>query len=415
MPGITFAKLAAPALKTLPDGMHADGGNLSLLVRGDSRFWIFRYRLRGRRRDLSLGPLHTISLAAARKLAAEARAMVKGGVCPIEARRAEQSAQRQVEAWTFKRCAQAYISARRAEWRNDKSLTAWESTLATYAYPEIGELPVSAVDTARVMRVLSPLWAGEGARTETASRLRGRIEAVINWATTHGYRSGENPARWKGHLENLLPRPGKVARVKHLASVAWRELPTFLAKLRACDAVSARCLEFAILTGARSGEARGMRWDEVEGDAWVIPAERMKAGRPHRVPLSPSAAALLQGMPRVDGLVFPGPKRAGGGFTPLSDMAMGMLLRRLGYGEYTTHGFRSTFRDWAAESTNFPREVAELCLAHVVAGKVEQAYQRSDLLAHRRRLMEAWAEYCASEPAAEAGAKVVALRQAAGE
>ena len=177
MPGITFAKLAAPALKTLPDGMHADGGNLSLLVRGDSRFWIFRYRLRGRRRDLSLGPLHTISLAAARKLAAEARAMVKGGVCPIEARRAEQSAQRQVEAWTFKRCAQAYISARRAEWRNDKSLTAWESTLATYAYPEIGELPVSAVDTARVMRVLSPLWAGEGARTETASRLRGRIEA----------------------------------------------------------------------------------------------------------------------------------------------------------------------------------------------------------------------------------------------
>jgi integrase len=158
-----------------------------------------------------------------------------------------------------------------------------------------------------------------------------------------------------------------------------------------------------------------MRWDEVEGDAWVIPAERMKAGRPHRVPLSPSAAALLQGMPRVDGLVFPGPKRAGGGFTPLSDMAMGMLLRRVGYGEYTTHGFRSTFRDWAAESTSFPREVAELCLAHVVAGKVEQAYQRSDLLAHRRRLMEAWAEYCASEPAAEAGAKVVALRQAAGE
>ena len=396
-------RLAPTALKSLPPGHHADGGNLWLQVsKTGTRNWVFRYDLDGRRREMGLGPLHTVGLADARRLAKDARLLLLSGVCPLSARQQAAAATRAKASHTFARLADDYIKAHQAGW-SQKSLDAWRMTLTEYAYPVLGALPVSEVDTAAVMRVLSPLWQ---TRTETAVRLRGRIEAVLAAATVHGHRRGDNPARWRGHLEQLLVRPAKIAKVEHLSALPWQDVGAFMPALRSREGVAARALEFAILCASRSGDVRGMRWDEVQGDVWVVPAARMKAGKEHRVPLSEAALALLAKMHQVDALVFPG-ARSGGAFKPLSGMSLLAVLKRMGRRDITVHGFRSTFRDWASERTNFPRELAELALAHAVGTKVEQAYARSDQLQHRRRLMNAWAEFCCA-PAVR-GDNVVAL------
>ena len=388
----TIGRLTASSLRALPAGLHADGGNLMLQVTASgARTWIFRYRLQGRRRDMGLGALHTVGLADARKLAKDARSLLLSGVCPLGARQQALASTRAKASHTFARLADDYITAHKAGW-SQKSLDAWRMTLTEYAYPVLGALPVSEVDTAAVMRVLSPLWQ---TRTETAVRLRGRIEAVLDAATVQGHRRGDNPARWRGHLEQLLVRPAKIAKVEHLSALPWPEMSAFMAALRSREGVAARALEFAILCASRSGDVRGMRWDEVVDGVWVVPAARMKAGKEHRVPLSDVALALLAKMPKVDALVFPG-VRSGGAFKPLSDMSLLAVLKRMGRRDITVHGFRSTFRDWASERTNFPRELAELALAHAVGGKVERAYARSDQLSQRRRLMSAWAEFCAA-------------------
>ncbi|HLJ62635.1 MAG TPA: integrase arm-type DNA-binding domain-containing protein, partial [Stellaceae bacterium] len=353
-------------------GMLADGGGLYLQVgTGGAKSWIFRFKFRGRAREMGLGPLHTVSLAEARAGAIEARKLLLANIDPIEARKAERDRAHldAAKAMTFKQCAEAYITAHAAGWRNVKHAGQWRATLATYAYPSFGDLPVPSVDTARVVKALEPIW---NAKSETASRLRGRIEAVLDWAATRGYRSGTepNPARWKGHLQNLLPKPAKVRRVEHHAALPFDEIGAFVALLREQEGIAALALEFTILTAGRTGEAIGATWDEfdLEAGVWAIAGTRMKGGREHRVPFSAPALAIIKRMKEVrEGeFVFPGGKRG----KPLSNMAFLMLLRRMGRDDLTAHGFRSTFRDWAAERTNFPREVCEQALAHTIGNRV---------------------------------------------
>lgn len=390
-------KLAPIALKSLKDGWHSDGKNLYLFVRGDSRSWVFRYvGLDGKRKNMGLGALPSVSLAAARKEAARLRDQLKHPLEPIDPLTARK--QKQIELklamrkqMTFKDCALAFIEAHRAEWRNPKHLQQWENTLSNYAYPVFGDLPVSVVDDGLILKVLMPIW---GEKTETAKRLRGRIESVIDWATFSKFRSGENPARWKGHLENSLAKPNKISKVKHHAALPYFELGAFMTALRKCPGIGSKALEFVILTAARSGEVRGATWDEIDiaGRVWVIPAERMKAEKEHRVPLSDAAIELLTNLPRIDdsNLVFPSSKAG----VSLSDMALTAVLRRMGRRDLTVHGFRSTFRDWTAEITAYPHEMAEMALAHSVGNKVEAAYRRGDMLEKRLRMMQEWANYC---------------------
>lgn len=406
-------KLVPVTLKRLGDGWHADGGNLYLFIRGNSRTWVFRYTgPDGKRKNMGLGSLEAITLADARRLAAELRAKLKDPATPTDPlaeRQAAKAARRMEEAkrMTFKACAEAFMEAKRHEWKNAKHGQQWENTLDTYVYPTLGTLPVGDIDTALVVKVLQPIWT---TKNETASRLRGRIESILAWATTSGYRTGENPARWRGHLSNLLATPSKVQKVEHHAALPYAEMGRFMRQLRAAKGTGARALEFVILTAARSGEVRGATWDEIdlEGRVWCIPGARMKAGRDHRVPLSEAAVALLQALPRFEGcpLVFPSSKS-----TPLSDMTMTAVLRRMDRGDITAHGFRSTFRDWVAETTHYPRDVAEMCLAHTIENEVEAAYRRGDMLAKRANLMQAWADYCGTD-LGEAG-NVVPMRGAA--
>jgi integrase len=292
------------------------------------------------------------------------------------------------------------------DWRNPKHAAQWPATLGTYAYPVFGDLPVGQVDTALVMKALEPIW---NEKTETASRLRGRIEAVLGWATTSGYRSGDNPARWRGHLENLLAKKSKVAPVEHHAALSYAELPDFMTEMHQQEGIAAQALQFTILTAARTGEVIGATWPEIDFKQclWTIAAQRMKARREHRVPLSEPALAILQAMNAVRSgkYVFPGNRSD----RPLSNMAMAMLVRRMGRADLTVHGFRSTFSDWCAERTAFPAEVREMALAHVVGDKVEAAYRRGDLLKKRFQLAEAWARFCAAPPAA---GEVVPMRDA---
>jgi integrase len=332
----------------------------------------------------------------ARAKARELRKQVLDGEDPIAARDARHQAAAMASAtgMTFQACAEAYIEAHRAGWRNPKHAAQWPSTLQTYAYPVFGSLPVQAVDTGLVMKAVEPLWA---TKTETASRVRGRIESVLDWAAARGYRDGQNPARWRGHLENLLPARSKVARVEHHAALPYAEIAEFMAELREQEGVAALALELTILTAARTGEVLGARWDEInpDGGLWIVPAERMKAGREHRVPLSDAAMKIIEKMAaiRLSDYIFPGQRTS----RPLSQMAMLMLLRRMGRGDLTAHGFRSTFSDWCAEQTNFPSEVREMALAHTVSDKVEAAYRRGDLFQKRRELAEAWSQYCDGE------------------
>lgn len=377
-------------------GMFADGGGLYLQVTTTgARTWILRYKLAGRRRDMGLGSAAVVTLADARDKAAEAMRQVKAGVDPIDSKRtaAAEKAAEASKLMTFRQCAEAMIESRRAGWKSPKHAGQWVATLEAYAFPKLGALPVGAVDTNLVVQVIEPLWA---TKTETASRLRGRIEATLDYAKVRGFRVGENPARWRGHLDQILPAKGKVARVEHHASLPYEEMPAFWPRLQVQDGLGARALELAILTAGRSGEVLGATWDEVDLDArlWTIPAGRMKASAEHRVPLTEPALALLRKLAtiRTGAYVFPG-QRVG---KPLSNMAMAMVLRRMGL-DVTPHGFRSTFRVWAAEKTRFPDAVVEAALAHTIDDKVVAAYQRSDLLNKRVELMRAWAAFCASK------------------
>jgi integrase len=388
-------------------GFYPDGRQLYLQVSPTgSKSWLFRFARQGRERWMGLGPYPDVSLAEARQKAFEARRLLRDRIDPIEARRTGRNAARLEEArgLTFKDCAERYIAAHEAGWRNAKHRAQWRSTLKTYALPALGELPVAAIDTALVMKVLEPIWL---AKPETAGRVRGRMEAVLDWAAARNYRTGDNPARWRGHLDKLLPSRRRLARVNHHAALAARDLPAFMVELHGQAGISARALEFAILTAGRTGEVIGATWGEIDmsGRIWTVPAERMKGGRTHRVPLCERALEILKSLPREGDHVFVGARVR----KPLSQMALLMTLRRMGRAGLTVHGFRSTFRDWASESTNFSREVAEAALAHAIPDKVEAAYRRGDLFERRRQLMEAWSRYCAAAP--EAGA-VVPIRQA---
>ena len=288
---------------------------------------------------------------------------------------------------TFSQAATAYIAVMESEWSNDKHASQWRNTLSSYAFPVIGNIYVREIDHSHVMRVLEPIWL---TKTETAKRLRGRIENVLDWARVRGYRTGENPARWRGHLDMLLPTPGKVQKTKHHPALPFDELGELMAKLREQQGVGARALEFAILTAARSGEVRGALWSEIDlRDAtWTIRADRMKAKREHRVALNKEAVDLLQSLPRTNELIFPSSKG-----TMLSDMTLTAVLRRMRRGDITVHGFRSTFRDWCSERTNYPRDVAEMALAHTIGDKVEAAYRRGDLFEKRRLMMRDWGKF----------------------
>jgi len=391
---------ALEVAKKTAAGYFGDGGGLWLQIStAGTKSWIFRFKspVTGKAREMGLGSLDTFSLAEARNRAKDARQLVASGRDPIIERIAERQ-RIQLEAArtrTFDQCAEQFLATRRAGWKNPKHAAQWETTLAMYASPVIGHLPVAAVDMSLVQRILNPIWTE---KNETASRLRGRIEAVLDWAKVHGYRTGDNPARWKGHLDKVLAAPGKVQKVEHHAALPYTELPTFMTELRAAAGISARAVEFVILTATRSGEVRGAKWQEIDlvARTWTIPAERMKAGKEHRIPLSDAAVKLLEGMPRVAATdtVFFSPR---GGV--LSDMSLMAVLRRMERGDITVHGFRSTFRDWAGETTGFPREVIEHALSHQLKDRAEAAYQRGDLLTKRARLMQAWAEYCAQAKA----------------
>ena len=419
-----FGKLTALQVARISKrGLHNDGGGLYLQVaetkrdengleRGGSKSWLFRYKVNGKDRWHGLGPVHTISLAQAREKAGDARRLRLEGLDPIATKRAARAAARveAAKAITFDKAAEAYIKAHEAGWKSAKHGAQWTATLNTYASPVFGSLPVAMVDTNLVMKVLESIWK---TKSETAGRVRGRIEAVLDWAKVRGYRTGENPARWKGHLDHLLPARGKVQKVQHHAALPYGEIGTFVANLRAREAIAARALELLIYTACRTSEILKARWEEIDlgNRVWAIPGERMKVGLEHRVPLSDPALEVLRLMRKEnndanEGLVFPGQKRG----KPLSNMAMLTLLGRMGRGDITAHGFRSTFRDWAAERTNFAREVAEAALAHTVGNKVEAAYRRGDLFDKRRQLMGAWAKFCRRSALADAGS-VVAMRQ----
>ena len=398
-------------------GLYADGGHLYLQVtrrrrkdrahqahRSDvTKSWVFRFALKGHTRDMGLGSLHSVSLSQARAKARSARELLADGIDPIEAKRAahEQALLDSGKALTFSEATSRFITGRRAAWRSTKHAAQWQSTLERYAYPVIGPLPVHVVDTTLVLKVLEPIWA---VKPETASRLRGRIESVLNWATVRGYRKGDNPAQWRGHLDKALPPLAEVRKVEHHAALAYADMPDFMQALRQLDGTPARALEFTILTAARTGETIGAKWSEVDlrQGTWTIPGARMKAGEEHRVPLSPRAVAILEQIKapsadmaksdQADTFVFPSARRG----KPLPKMTFLLLLERMGRSDLTTHGFRSTFRDWAAETTNYPREVAEMALAHIIGDKTEAAYRRGDLFQKRRQLMDAWARHCAT-------------------
>jgi len=403
MSAVGVTKLKAP-------GYHSDGGGLYLQVSPTgTKSWILRFKLNGRAREMGLGSLDKVSLAKAREEAGKCWNQLVDGIDPIDARKAKKAedALKAAKAMTFEACATAYINAHKLGWKNAKHVSQWENTIATYAKPVFGTLPVQAVDTALVVRVLEPMWSKT---PETASRLRGRIESILDWATVRGLRRGENPARWRGHLEALLPARSKVRKVEHHAALPYGEMGGFVQEVRGEAGIAARALEFLILTAARTGEVIGARWEEFDLDAkvWTVPAERMKGKREHRVPLSPAVIKILTTM-RAEtdgGFVFPGRKAD----THLSNMAMLALLKRMKRDDLTSHGFRSTFRDWAAETTNYAREVAEAALAHAVGDKVEAAYRRGDLFEKRRRLMNDWAKYCSTPAKA---AQVIPINRAA--
>ncbi|THT97701.1 DUF4102 domain-containing protein [Lampropedia puyangensis] len=375
------------------DGRYAVGGadGLHLRISNGSKAWVLRMLVGEKRRDLGLGSFPQIGLAEARDLAREMRKSVQAGQIPITPRKLakEQLLAQQSTSKTFKECALALIASKSSEWKNAKHQQQWANTLTTYAYPTIGALAVDQIELPHILACLEPIWLS---KTETASRLRGRIESVLDYATVRKYRSGENPARWKGHLDSILPKPSKVQKVEHHPAMPIDEVPAFIQSVVHKRGLAAQAMIFLILTATRSGETRGARWDELdlENKVWVIPADRTKTSTEHRVPLSTQALTLLSALPRINQspFVFASP-----GGHQLSDMALNQMMRRMEL-KYVPHGFRSSFRDWAAERTNHPRELAEQALAHTLINKVEAAYRRGDALEKRRIMMQQWADHC---------------------
>ena len=367
-----------------------DGLHLQVTPTG-ARSWLLRVTIKGKRCQIGLGPFPDVTLSQARERAREVKDQIWRGIDPLAEKR----------RMTFSQAMEKTLLSRMAEFRNEKHKKQWRSTLDTYAVPVLGQLSVSDIDVSDVLRVLEPIWA---TKTETASRLRGRIEAVLSWATVGGHRAGDNPARWRGNLDAVLPKPGKIAKVRHNPALSLTDAADWFADLRKRDGMATRALEFLAITAARSGEVRGATWDEIdiETGIWIIPADRMKAGKEHRVPLTQQAVALLQALPSMQGTDYVFPAARGGA---LSDMALSACMRRInnaragGYLDQRSghravpHGLRSTFRDWAAERTDYPREMAEIALAHNMGGTVERAYRHSDMLEKRRGMMVAWGEF----------------------
>lgn len=424
-----MGKLTAKEVeKKTAAGLYGDGGGLTLQVtKAGVKSWLYRYMIEGKAYGMGLGPVHTITLAQARQLATDARRMVIDGINPLENKRKIKlsAAQARGKLMTFDQCASAYIDAHRSSWKNAKHADQWTNTLATYASPLVGSMPVGEVDTAWMVKVLTQkdsegrqFWA---TKTETATRVRGRIEQVLGWATTSGFRTGDNPARWRGHLDNLLATISKGSRTVNHPSLDWQRMGAFVQALRQRSGVAARTVEFTILTASRSGEARGAKWSEIDLQAkiWTIPAVRMKAKREHQIPLSNEAVALIERMEHVMGsdLIFPNTKG-----DVLSDMSMTAVIRRMNAEALTwvskdgktvtVHGFRSSFRMWAAESTNYPREVAEHALAHQLPDAVERAYQRGTQFTKRAQMMQEWAKYCGT--VRSEGGEVVPINRAVG-
>ncbi|WP_087724472.1 tyrosine-type recombinase/integrase [Pandoraea sp. PE-S2T-3] len=377
-------------------GLYSDGAGLYLqITRGGVKSWLFRYMRNRQARGMGLGPVHTVSLSDARIKALEVRKLLLEGVDPLDAKQQNRASTEAsaLKTTTFDECATAYIDVHSSGWKNAKHADQWRNTLATYASPYFGSLPIADIDTGLVMKVLEPIWIS---KTETASRLRGRIESVLDWATARGHRTGENPARWKGHLDHLLPKRSKVQAVVHHAALPYVDAPKFMVQLRATNTMAAKALELLILTATRTSEVIEARWDEFDlrAEIWRIPAERMKAGKEHRIPLSPAAKVLLEHMRSIkqNEFVFPGQRKD----KPLSNMALLQLLKRMGRTDLTAHGFRSTFRDWVGETTHYPREVAEAALAHLLKDKAEAAYARGDLFEKRAAMMTDWSAHLAS-------------------
>ena len=389
--------------KSKKPGLYADGGGLCFRVReGAGAQWVYRYMLKGDARWMGLGPYPEISLATAREKAEDARRLKADGTDPINARKSALGASR-----TFRDCATAYIEAHKGGWRSDKHAAQWPNSLEAYAYPVLGDMPVSEISREHVLRVLDPIWKE---KNETAGRVRGRIEAVLDWAKARGYRSGENPAAWKGNLASALPKRVTARKAQHHPALPYRDMPDFVAALDERKGTVAAALLFTILTAARTGEVIGAKWLEIGLDSgtWIVPPERTKTAREHRVALSSQAVALLRERQKLtggQGYVFP----SANGKEPLSNMAMLYLLSRMERSDITVHGFRSTFRDWAEEQTAFGGSVAEAALGHLVGDKVEAAYRRGDLFEKRQRLMELWGTF-ATTPA-QASGKVISMNK----
>lgn len=385
-------KLTPRKVATAGVGKHEDGGGLRLVVSATgAKKWVLRITVNGQRREMGLGPLSAIGLAEARQLATEHRALAHNGIDPIRARRAEQQ-----QTPNFTRCAAQYIRAHRRGWRNRKHARQWVTTLKTYVRPVIGSVLVDTIKTEDVLEILSPIWTS---KTETAKRVQGRIENILDYAAAHNYRDSLNPARWRGHLDKLLPRPSRVKAPNHHPAMPYADVPAFMVELLGNASVSSSALQFLILTATRTSEALHAQWTEIDLDAgiWIIPAVRMKSRREHRVPLSSGALTVLKSLPRTkkNPYLFPGARYG----RPLSNMALLQLMRGMGYGvagdrgNYVPHGFRSSFRDWSGEVSTFPRDVAEMALAHVVRDKVEAAYRRGDLYNKRKEMMQSWADH----------------------
>ncbi|MBV1830526.1 tyrosine-type recombinase/integrase [Komagataeibacter sp. AV436] len=390
-------RLKARQVDALKEGSLSDGGNLWVVARGGSKAWSFRFKspVTGKRREMGFGPTHDISLAEARELASAARILLREGIDPIDNRSDEKAQRKRERGISFEELAGRYITEQSAGWRDERWPALWRSSLEKHAYPILRQKPVSAIDTDDVLAVLRPIWTE---KTETASRVRSRIERILDYAKTQNWREGENPARWRGHLSNILPAPGKVAQAGHFAALDRKDVPRVMAALTTSEGIAAKVTRFICLTAARSGEARGAVWSEIdlENHVWTIPKERMKAAKEHRVPLCDTAMAILREVmalrdQRHGDFIFPGQKAG----KPLSDVAVSKALHiAAGTKDVTVHGLRSTFRDWAAEETDYPREVAEMALAHAIGDKVEAAYRRGDLFAKRRQMMDDWERWC---------------------
>lgn len=403
-------KLTADKVKRLTEaGTHSDGGGLYLQIKpSGSKSWIYRYQINKQRRWMGLGGFPEISLANARKARDQQRLMVKTGTDPLELKRerkekvVEQHKQAKALLMTFRRCAEEYIEQHEPAWKSRKHAQQWTNTLTTYAYPIIGDMPADNINIEHILQILKPMWLE---KTETATRVRNRIELVLDYASTLQYRSGDNPARWRGNLAHLLAKPTKIKKVKHHTALPYDDLAEFMVKLGAAQGLAAKALTLTILCATRTSETLFATWPEIDlkKKTWVIPASRMKAEKEHRIPLSTAAVALLEALKAeaASDFLFPGMKLG----KPLSNMSMTNVLRRMDRGDLTVHGFRSTFRDWIAEKTNYPQRVAETALAHKLKDGAEAAYQRGDLLEKRSQMMHAWADYCLSKKS-----KVVKLR-----